>query len=69
MAWRDVLFIALLPFLVGTGFLLWPQAMFRFRFHVSGDGLTAEGERAYRRFGAFLILSGVGFAVWGLFFL
>ncbi len=69
MTWRDILFISMWPIFLGAGFLLWPQKMFRLRTFASGDGLTADGETAYRRLGIAWILFGVGFAVWAFVFL
>ncbi|WP_458207551.1 hypothetical protein [Haladaptatus sp. NG-SE-30] len=73
MTWREVLFISMWPVMLGIGYLLWPQKMFRLDVwpfvSASTDGLTEDGEQAYRRIGILWILFGVGFAVIGLLYL
>lgn len=66
MNWRAVLFLSSMWWIVGAGFFFRPQAMFRLRFAPLGsarDGLTEDGEQSYKRFGIFLILIGVAFAI------
>jgi hypothetical protein len=66
MDWRSVLFLSMFWWIVGAGFFFRPQTMFRLRFAPlgpSGDGLTEDGEQSYKRFGIFLILIGVAFAI------
>ncbi|WP_129114051.1 hypothetical protein [Halegenticoccus tardaugens] len=69
MSWRGVLFISTIFWVVGAAYLLKPQATFRFEhapFGPDGDGLTEEGEKAYRRAGLAWIVGGFVVAVLGL---
>ena len=69
MSWRGVLLISMIIWTVGLGYLLRPQSMFQYKyapFSSSGDGLTEEGEKAYKRFGLLLVVVGFGVAFWGL---
>ena len=53
----------------GVGYACFPQTMFRIRhtpFPPSGDGLTDEGERSYRKLGFTMLISGVLVALYGL---